>query len=121
MKLNEMFIGELQQEQANTVKMLERIPQEKWDWRPHAKSLTMGELASHIANLPSWMSMTVEQDALDMAPPGEKPAITPQAANAAAAIQALNQTCEGALTPICRAPGRCFPVDRRSLPCPATR
>ena len=43
------FIGELQQEAATTRKLLERVPAEKFDWKPHEKSMTMGALAVHVA------------------------------------------------------------------------
>ena len=45
------FIAELQHEAATTRKCLERIPAEKFDWKPHEKSMTFGRLASHIAEM----------------------------------------------------------------------
>ena len=49
MKLSEMFLPEFDQEMANTRKTLERVPADKWDWKPHDKSMTLGRLAGHLA------------------------------------------------------------------------
>jgi hypothetical protein len=59
---------------ANTRKILERIPMEKPAWKPHPKSMTLGRLAQHLAELPSWASFNLENDSLDIiAPPGQPP------------------------------------------------
>ncbi len=79
MKMSEIFLGEFDQEMASTRKTLERIPDDKFDWRPHDKSFTMQQLASHLANVPSWMGMTLNQDKLDVTPEGGDGFKTPQA------------------------------------------
>lgn len=66
------LIGEYEYEMASTRKALERVPDAHWNWKPHAKSMSMGELASHIACVPSWGEMTMKLDVLDM-PEGSKP------------------------------------------------
>ncbi len=53
MSIAESFIAELEREGKSTVRILERVPQEKLDWRPHPKSMTLGDLAWHIAMLPA--------------------------------------------------------------------
>jgi len=53
----------------NTRKVLERIPTGQLDWRPHEKSFTAGQLAQHIANLPMWGRMALEEDGFDFAGP----------------------------------------------------
>ncbi len=70
MALNEALLPEFDLEMANTRKTLERVPDEKLGWKPHEKSGTMGWLAGHVANIPSWPVMTIGQDALDVAPKG---------------------------------------------------
>jgi len=50
----ETFIAEIDAEAGGTVKALERVPKDKLDWRPHAKSRTLGELAQHVAALPAF-------------------------------------------------------------------
>lgn len=58
---------EMEQEAIATRKMLSRIPADKFDWKPHEKSMTITRLASHIAELPGWVEMTVHTDELDFA------------------------------------------------------
>jgi uncharacterized damage-inducible protein DinB len=67
MDVIKMFSKELEQEAQTTRKMLERVPNDKYDWQPHPKSMTIKRLATHIAELPSWVSMTLTTDELDFA------------------------------------------------------
>jgi uncharacterized damage-inducible protein DinB len=54
MSLAESFLPEFDAEMSSTRKVLSRVPAEKWDWKPHAKSRTLGELATHVGELPRW-------------------------------------------------------------------
>jgi uncharacterized damage-inducible protein DinB len=74
MRLSESLLSELSEESKGTRRTLERVPEERIDWRPHPKSMTLGELATHLANVASWTSLTVNQESFDMEPPGETPA-----------------------------------------------
>ncbi len=76
MAISESILPEFDHEMANTRKTLERVPDDKFDWKPHEKSMAMGALAGHLANLPSWGSLTIESDSFDLAPGGE-PSIQP--------------------------------------------
>jgi uncharacterized damage-inducible protein DinB len=76
MGLSESLLPEFDHEMANTRKTLERVPDDKFDWKPHAKSSAMGSLAGHLANLPSWGALAIGSDSFDMAPGGE-PVKTP--------------------------------------------
>lgn len=58
---------EFQEEAAITKKFLMLIPEDKYDWAPHEKSMSLKQLAVHIAELPSWVSMAVNTDGLDFA------------------------------------------------------
>jgi len=71
MKLGEMMLPEFDHEMANTRKTLERVPNDKFDWKPHQKSFSMVALATHLATLPSWGGMMFESDSFDLAPKGE--------------------------------------------------
>ena len=71
MGLSESLLPEFDNEMANTRKTLERVPDDKFDWKPHEKSFAMGALAGHLANLPSWGSLTIGSDSFDMSPGGE--------------------------------------------------
>jgi len=63
----QMLLKELEQEALTTRKMLERVPSDKFDWQPHKKSMTLQRLATHVAELPSWVEMAVITDELDFA------------------------------------------------------
>jgi uncharacterized damage-inducible protein DinB len=73
MSLSQALLPEFDHEMANTRKTLERVPEDKFDWKPHQKSFAMGPLATHLATLPSWGAVTIEQDSIDVAPVGEAP------------------------------------------------
>lgn len=76
MGIAQSMIPEFDYEMANTRKTLERVPDDKFDWKAHNKSFSMGSVASHLSNLPSWTSLIISQDEFDMAPAGQ-PAKTP--------------------------------------------
>ncbi len=68
MTIGQSMLGEFDVEMQNTRKILERVPDEKWNWKPHDKSGTVGWLAGHIATLPGWTTMTINTEELDYAP-----------------------------------------------------
>jgi uncharacterized damage-inducible protein DinB len=70
MKLTELFLGELDREAPLTRRALERVPEGRNDWKPHAKSMTLGRLAALIAGMPGWLAMMIEKDEFDLNPPG---------------------------------------------------
>jgi uncharacterized damage-inducible protein DinB len=72
--LNQALIPELKHEAASTRKMLERVPTDKWDWKPHDRSMTLGRLASHLATIPDYMTVTLTSDELDFAKGTYRPA-----------------------------------------------
>jgi uncharacterized damage-inducible protein DinB len=65
MKLNEAFIAELKHESAQTKKILERVPDTLFDYKPHEKSMTMKALATHLAEIPAWIEPTISGDEID--------------------------------------------------------
>jgi uncharacterized damage-inducible protein DinB len=67
MPLNQALLPEFDHEMANTRKTLERVPDDKLSWKPHQKSMTMGQLANHIANLPGWGADMMGEDSYDVA------------------------------------------------------
>ena len=68
MSIAQSLLPEFDQEMASTRKVLERIPSEKWNWKPHEKSGTLGWLASHVGTIPGWYTMTLQTENLDYAP-----------------------------------------------------
>jgi uncharacterized damage-inducible protein DinB len=69
-RMTELFLEELDAEVPATRRALERVPEGRNDWKPHAKSMTLGYLAWLVATMPNWISRTVDQDSLDLHPPG---------------------------------------------------
>jgi uncharacterized damage-inducible protein DinB len=65
MKLIRLFSNELKQEAATTRKFLELVPDEKFDWKPHEKSMTMNELSAHIAEIPGWIENALTTNGID--------------------------------------------------------
>ncbi len=70
MALSDSLLPEFDHEMANTRKTLERVPDDRFDWKPHQKSMALGGLATHLSNLPTWAIHTISQDSLDLAPEG---------------------------------------------------
>ena len=96
MALSEALLPEFDQELAGTRRTLERVPEEKFGWRPHEKSTTMGGLASHLANLPTWAVLSVERDSFDMAPPGGPPPRAPEAKSRAELLETFDRNRDAA-------------------------
>jgi uncharacterized damage-inducible protein DinB len=64
-KMLEPMINEIQQEAAITRRVLERVPADKLSWKPHPKSMSLGQLALHVATIPGNLSKLAQQDGLD--------------------------------------------------------
>jgi uncharacterized damage-inducible protein DinB len=73
MSIAEAMIGEFSQESIGTRKMLERLPDDKLSWKPHEKSMTMGRLATHLAEIPEWAETIVNHESFDMGASDYKP------------------------------------------------
>lgn len=68
MKLTEFFRAELDREVERSRKALREVPEGKYDWKPHEKSMIFGYLASMVATMPSWITMMIKQTELDVVP-----------------------------------------------------
>jgi uncharacterized damage-inducible protein DinB len=64
-KLHGVIFNDLQRELKVTRAVLDRLPPEKFDWKPHARSMSLGQLASHVADLPGWALGTIGKDEMD--------------------------------------------------------
>lgn len=73
MSIAQSLLPEFDQEMAQTRKLLACVPEGRNEYRPHAKSMTLGRLAGHVAELPSWAVHTLDKTELDIAPPGGPP------------------------------------------------
>src|SRR5881628_1117615 len=73
MPLAELLLPEFDEEMTVTRRVLERVPDGKASWKPHPKSMTLGRLATLVAELPGWVVNTITRDELDIMPPGGPP------------------------------------------------
>jgi uncharacterized damage-inducible protein DinB len=73
MTLAQMLLPEFDNEMKTTRRLLERVPEEKMGWQPHEKSMTLGRLASHLAELARFGGAVLSTDFLDFAPAGATP------------------------------------------------
>jgi uncharacterized damage-inducible protein DinB len=76
--IREALLVELAMETAATRRVLERVPEDKLDWKPAEKSMTMSRLATHLAEMPSWGVHALTKDELDINPPGGEPYKLPE-------------------------------------------
>lgn len=70
MSIVDSLLPEFDHEMTTTRKLLERVPEDRLGFTPHPKSTTLGGLATHLANLPTWGSLTIEHDEFDLAKGG---------------------------------------------------
>ena len=68
MSFSQTLLPEFDEEMKNTRKILDCVPDGKFDYQPHPKSMTLGRLATHVAELPSWASFTLDREVLEMTP-----------------------------------------------------
>jgi uncharacterized damage-inducible protein DinB len=68
MKFTEFFREQLDREVERSRKALEQVPEGKYDWKPHEKSMIFGYLADMVATIPTWITMEINRDELDIAP-----------------------------------------------------
>lgn len=79
-----------------TRRQLAAIPGDRLEWRPHEKSFTIGELGTHLANLPMWTMATLGRDEFDVAPPGEEPPRQPPLESTHAILALLDENAAAA-------------------------
>jgi uncharacterized damage-inducible protein DinB len=72
-RIAQELVAELDQEAAITRRCLERIPEDKLGWKPHPKAWVLGDLATFISVLPTWITTTIAQDSLNVAQTGMPP------------------------------------------------
>jgi uncharacterized damage-inducible protein DinB len=105
MPLKDALLPEFDHEMGTTRRVLERVPEADLSWKPHEKSFSMGQLAGHIANLPTWAMLTIDAEGFDLAgmgPRGVQPASTAEIlqkfdTNVKAARARIDQQTDAAL------------------------
>lgn len=68
MTFSQTLLPEFEEEMKNTRKLLERVPDGRFDYQPHSKSMTLARLASHVAELPDWAVVTLDTEVVEMTP-----------------------------------------------------
>jgi uncharacterized damage-inducible protein DinB len=96
MSIGQSLLPEFDHEMANTRKTLERVPEDKLTWKPHEKSMTMGRLAQHTGEIPSWTPVTMEKDSLDINPPGSPPYQPPSMKSRKELLEAFDKNVKSA-------------------------
>ena len=66
MAIAETFLPEFDREMGLTRRVLERVPDHQFAWKPHDKSMTLGRLAEHLAELPGWATVSIVENGIDM-------------------------------------------------------
>ncbi len=98
MPQNQFMLPEFDQEMANTRKVLERVPEDRLTYKPHAKSSDLGGLAMHVALIPSWGVETLTKDSIDIAPVGAPPYEPPKPATRQEILDAFDANVKSART-----------------------
>jgi uncharacterized damage-inducible protein DinB len=106
MALSQQLLPEFDQEMTTTRKTLERVPEEKFAWKPHEKSMSLGALTSHIAGIPNYASLAISQKEFDLAPPGQEPIKPTQAASRQEALDIFDRNRAAARDAIAAADDR---------------
>ena len=96
MKMNEFLLAELNREIDRSRKALEQVPEGKYEWKPHEKSMAFGYLAEMVATIPSWVALQVTKDDLDVAPASGSTMKQEPKKTSAALIQGLDKAAADA-------------------------
>jgi uncharacterized damage-inducible protein DinB len=92
----ESLLPEFDHEMATTRALLERVPDAQAGWKPHEKSMALGQLAIHVATLPYWAIVTLRETELDLNPPGGPGYQMPGFASTAATLQVFDENVKEA-------------------------
>jgi uncharacterized damage-inducible protein DinB len=94
--MKEFLLAELDREVDRSRRALEQVPEGKYDWKPHDKSMIFGYLADMVATIPLWIAMEITQDQLDVAPEGGSTMKQERKETSDAYLQALDQAAASA-------------------------
>ena len=96
MQLKEFLLSEMDREVDRSRKALEELPEGKYDWKPHEKSMIFGYLANMVATIPMWIGMQINQDELDVAPKDGPKMEQKRIDTSEELVAALDKAAEGA-------------------------
>src|SRR5262245_3857272 len=92
MRIIDGLLAELDQEAVTTRRVLERVPQASLSWRPHPKSMSLGQLALHVATVPGNVAQLAARDTI----PDPPPFVQPEASTSAELVPSLIESVEKA-------------------------
>ena len=72
MAIVDYLLPEFDHEMATTRRVLERVPERAFEWKPHEKSMSLGQLSGHLANIPAWCSAVLDLPGADLAIDGDR-------------------------------------------------
>jgi uncharacterized damage-inducible protein DinB len=98
MKIADLFLTELDREADRCRRALEQVPSGQYDWKPHTKSMAFGPLVAMVAMMPSWIALEINQDELDLNPPGGSQYRPQRMDTSAELLQALDKAVADART-----------------------
>lgn len=96
MSFAESLLLDFDQEMANTRKVLERLPEDRLDWKAHPKSQTIGWNANHVADLVNWLVVALSKPSLDVAPVGGEPYQFPKLTSRVAIVELFDKNVAAA-------------------------
>jgi uncharacterized damage-inducible protein DinB len=102
------ILPEFDQEMANTRKTLERIPDDKLDWKAHPKSHTIGWVGAHLAEIPGWVQVTLQNETWDLNPVGGEPYQTPTATSRQQLLEIFDKNVAAAREALASTPDEAF-------------
>ncbi len=91
MELKQLYLAQLDREAAATRKAIERVPEGRNDWKPHEKSMALGQLAALVAGMPGWAASIIEMDELNMDDPANEGLRTKPLATRAELLKQLDE------------------------------
>src|SRR5260370_40515337 len=100
-----LLLPEFDEEMTATRRVLERVPDGKSAWKPHPKSMTLGRLATLVAELPAWTVNTLTRDELDIMPPGGPPPKFEVLESTAGVLELVDRNAKAAREALGQAPG----------------
>ena len=104
MALAELLVPEFDEEMTATRRVLERVPDGKASWKPHPKSMTLGRLATLVAELPAWAVTTLTTDELDIMPPGAPPPKSEALGSTKQILELFDRNAKAARAALAKAP-----------------
>ena len=96
MKLTDLLLAELDREVGRSRRALEQVPDGRYDWKPHERSMIFGYLAQMVATIPTWIAMQVTTNELDVAPTDGSTMKQEPMKTSAALMQALDAAAAAA-------------------------